>query len=250
MADLYREYILLAMRADKRLQRLEKYSQRESWEWLTKGGAYQRAMRDIRVWRGEGHKRFLAKLPKGLDVRSEAGERYLKAIINDINSFLRSDTSTLKPGKGTNGAAAGRYQKAADTFNNKYGTDLTSRELANFFESTKFDKAFKNAGSETVMQAVVNLHKMYKKNPKVSRAKLLEEIKNNPNMKLDDDKVIDEVMKKLLAQGISPRTIFSPSKQVKKKKKKDPVEKFRKNIKKAVKPKRKSKKKNQKKDNK
>ena len=93
---LLAEYKTLTMRADKRLQRLEKYMQRPGYETLAKG-AYKRAMRDIGVWSGKGHKRFGTKAPED--------NRELQAKINDIKSFLRADTSTMRPGIDTQGFA-------------------------------------------------------------------------------------------------------------------------------------------------
>ena len=114
-STLEAEYKLLAMRADKRLQRLEKYMQRPGFETLSKG-AYARALRDIEIWSGKGHKRFLTKAPGNVEE--------LQAKINDIKSFLRSDTSTLQPGIDTQGYAVSVYEKQAQTFNNRYGGEF------------------------------------------------------------------------------------------------------------------------------
>ena len=198
--SLEAEYKLLAMRADKRLQRLEKYMQRPGYETLKKG-AYARALRDIEIWSGKGHKRFLTKAP------SNTAE--LQAKINDIKAFLRSDTSTMKPGIDTQGFAISTYERQAETFNNRYGGNFTWQELANYYGSKKAQRiAQRIKSSKSVARALGAFKEMVNKNPKITREKLRNEIRNNPDVKFTDDEVTNEIMKKMIRAGISPRTLF------------------------------------------
>lgn len=197
---LLAEYKTLTMRADKRLQRLEKYMQRPGYETLAKG-AYKRAMRDIGVWSGKGHKRFGTKAPED--------NRELQAKINDIKSFLRADTSTMRPGIDTQGFAVSTYEKAADTFNQRYGGNLTWQELNNYYGSKKAAKIAKQIqASKTVARALGKFKELREKNPKISGAGLRRELEKNPHLKLDDDAAVNEAMKRMIQAGISPRTMF------------------------------------------
>lgn len=195
---LLKEYKTLAMRADKRLQRLEKYAKRPGMGSLLKG-AYARAVRDIQAY--GGNKRFLTKPP--------ADEVALKAKINDMRTFLRADTSTLKPGIDTRGFSVASYEKAASTFNSRYGTDLTWQEMGNFYQSKKAQRiANRIKASKTVARALGEFKRMNQKNPKLTGAQLKRDIKANPNIKLSDDAAVNEVMKRMINMGISPRTLF------------------------------------------
>ena len=78
-------YHRIAKVADQRLVRLEKLEGQEGYgnalQW-----AYKRAMSDIETWSGEGASRFNTKAP--------ANANQLKAKINDIKTFLGSESST------------------------------------------------------------------------------------------------------------------------------------------------------------
>ena len=211
--SLEAEYKLLAMRADKRLQRLEKYMQRPGYETLKKG-AYARAMRDIAIWSGKGHKRFLTKAP------SNTAE--LQAKINDIKAFLRSDTSTMKPGIDTQGFAVSVYEKQAGTFNDRYGGNFTWQELANYYDSAKADRIAKRIkASKSIAKALGEFKKLARKGE--TNESLMSQIRAGgkervligkqhywkyKDIKLTDDEVTNEIMKKMIRAGISPRTLF------------------------------------------
>lgn len=198
--DMQQEYILLSMRADKRLQRLEKYAKREGMENILKG-AYARAVKDIESWRGKGHKRFGTRPPKDPDI--------LRQELNDIRAFLRADTSTLKPGIGTQGYAISVYEKAAKTFNERYGGGFTWEDLAAFYGSKKAARiASRIKASKTVARALGEFKKLREKYPNRSREEWRKMIKEDPNLVLSDDDVIDDAMKKMIRAGISPRTLF------------------------------------------
>lgn len=218
--SLYDEYILLAMRADKRLQRLEKYAQRPGNEDLLKG-AYARAMRDIRVYSGRGHKRFKTKIPLNPDT-GMPDENILRAKINDIKSFLRADTSTLKPGIDTQGFSISSYEKMAKMTNDRYGTDLSWQELANYYESTKAEKiAASIKASKSVAMALSVFEKLRKQGK--TNAELMRKIRKQgkesfkkngrtyyryKNIKLTDDVAINDIVNRMIKMGISPQTMF------------------------------------------
>lgn len=205
------EYKLLAMRADKRLQRLEKYMKREQYKNLGQF-AYARAVRDIEVWSGKGHKRFLTKPPT--NDKGEIDERALRAKINDIKSFLRADTSTVMPGKDTRGYSAKTYAKMATTFNKRYGANLTWQELAQFYESKTAEKISKSIiASKSVAIALGKFKELQKKDKSISRAQILRDLKSGKNVKLDQDETINQIMLKMVQSGVSPRTIFNKRKK-------------------------------------
>lgn len=198
--DLLEEYRLLTMRADKRLQRLEKYAKRPDMSGLLKG-AYARAVSDIEYWSGKGRKRFGTKPPKSITA--------LQAKLNDIKEFLRSDTSTLMPGKETEGYAISSYKKAAQKFNQRYDADITWQELKSYYGSKKAQRvAARIKASKGVARALGRFKELSRKDPKMTGAELKRRIQSNPNYQLDDDAVTNEIMKKMIKLGISPRTLF------------------------------------------
>ena len=207
-ASLLDEFKTLAARADKRLQRLEKYSQRPGLEGILQASAYQNAMKDIKIL--GGGKRFSFKpptLPSGeLDID------VLRARINSVKSFLRADTSTLKPGIDTAGYSIDRFQKVANTFNERYGADgeeLTAAEIANYYSSKKAQRVAEAYGdSKTVAKALGRFKKLNKNNPKLTGAELKRQIKANPNMRLDEDDAVNEAMKRMIKMGLSPKYLF------------------------------------------
>lgn len=207
-ASLLDEFKTLAARADKRLQRLEKYSQRPGLEGILQASAYQHAMRDIKIL--GGGKRFSFKpptLPSGaLDVD------VLRARINAVKNFLRADTSTLKPGIDTAGYSIDRFQAVADTFNERYGADgdnLTAADIANYYSSRKAQRVAEAYGdSKTVAKALGRFKKINKNDPKLTGAELKRRIQKNPNMRLDKDDAVNEAMKRMIKLGLSPKYLF------------------------------------------
>lgn len=203
--SLEEEYRVLSRRADKRLQRLEKYSERPGLKNILKG-AYARAMKDIEAWRGKGRKRFGDRPPEDPDI--------LRAELNDIRAFLRADTSSLKPGIGTQGYAILVYEKAAQTFNKRYGGNLTWEEIGAFYDSRKAERILARIqASKTVAQTLGAFKRLKTKYPNRTREEWRKIIKDNPRLILDEDEVIDDAIKKMIRAGISPRTIFDREKK-------------------------------------
>ena len=157
-AALVKEYRQLAKKADQRLVRLERYATREKYKNVLQY-AYAKAQRDIRSWSGDKATRFNTKPPSSLNS--------LQAKINDINDFLRSATSSIKPtqenavrnekGEIIGGGIDLTYQKRADTLNQKYGTDLTWENVGSIFESTLYKKLSKKYSSKTAVRIIGKL---------------------------------------------------------------------------------------------
>lgn len=206
------QYKTLAARADKRLQRLEKYSHRDGLGNILNASGYQNAMHDIKIF--GGNKRFSTRpptLPSGeLDVD------VLRAKINSIKSFLRADTSTLKPGIDTAGYSIDRMENVANTFNERYGgdgEDLTAADIANYYSSKKAQRVAAAYGdSKTVAKALGRFKKLNKNQPKLTGAELKRQIKANPNMRLDEDDAVNEAMKRMAKMGLSPKFLFRKGK--------------------------------------
>ena len=129
----YIEYKKLARKADARLRAIEKYSEQKYYKGIERY-AYARAIRDIELWSGSGKKRFDTKPPDSL--------QGIRAKINDIKTFLESPTST-KAG------VTEIYKKRADAINERYGTDLTWQQIADYYTSAAHEKAAEMYGSKT-----------------------------------------------------------------------------------------------------
>ena len=140
---LQQYYRRLAQTADKRLERLEKYSNDKYFK-PAKDWAYASAMKDIRSWNGESAKRFFRTPPKD--------EEKLIMKLNDIKKFLDSPTST-KVG------ITNIYIKKANTINENYGTNFTWDELASYYERKTNEKWDSKFGSKTALKAIGRIQK-------------------------------------------------------------------------------------------
>lgn len=205
--DILSQYKTLALRADKRLQRLEKYSQRSGLSGITQAAAYQKAMRDIQIFGGK--KRFFTKPPM---INGKIDTDVLRAKMNSIKTFLRSDTSTLQPGIDTAGYSIDRFRETAKTFNSRYscGEDLTWSDISNYYSSKKAQRVAEAYGdSKTVAKALGRFKKINKNNPKLTGAELKRQIQNNPKRRLDKDDAVNEAMKRMINMGLSPKYLFN-----------------------------------------
>lgn len=132
-------YHRIAKVADQRLVRLERLEAQEGYGNATQW-AYKRAMKDIETWSGEGATRFHTKAP------SNANQ--LKAKINDIKTFLGSESSTKS---GINRV----YNKRVDTLNKRYGTNFQADDLQKVFSSSLWKKLeAKNFSSDQIYKAI------------------------------------------------------------------------------------------------
>ena len=217
------EYKVLAERANKRLQRIEKYSQRDQYKGLEKA-AYSRAVYDIEALRGKGRKRFSRNMPK--DAEEAAAQ------LNAMKKFLRADTSTLEPGISTAGASISRYEEMARKFNEGWteeingkkvfhpgyvdqygGEQLTWKEITTWYSSyngKRMKKAFRS--SEGIAIALGQFKKLMKENPKKTLKQFKEDLKSNPEQMLSGNAIADEAMKFMIEHNISPANLFKKRK--------------------------------------
>ena len=179
---LVKEYRKLAKRADQRLNRLEDLSKQKGFKNVKKF-AYNRAMKDIRYWSGEGASRFNRDIPRNINS--------LRARINDVRHFLE-DTKTS-----TKRDIIKTFKKRADTINSKYGTKMKWDDLANFYDSKTWEDLNREFGSDTAMQAVGEVQTREKE---IKRAFKKGEI---PVIRLSNKKVEYAVNKILEEQGLS-----------------------------------------------
>lgn len=139
--DAYRaelkEFRTLAHRADQRLRQLKKDSKRAGFENIT-NWAYQKAMRDIRYWSGEGAHTFDRDAPTSLN--------QLRAKKRDIMEFLQAPTSTITGTKKM-------FAERAKNLNEKYGTNFDWEDLGNVFEN-KEENEFYQKGGVSYLKAV------------------------------------------------------------------------------------------------
>lgn len=183
----------LAKRANQRMVRLERYSQREGLSEITKY-AYQRAQQYIKTNLGGSRYKEHVKLYDINDGSKELkGEALYKANvmiqrqrIKAMNEFLESETSTLgqsRAGKKTLGIAA-IYDKRTQTINekflSKYGMTMSDKDLKRFFESKKQAKLEKLVSS-SLMFVVASVIK--KQNLKSNKRDLEKFVKSHVDLK-------------------------------------------------------------------
>ena len=166
--ELLKVYRTVAKAADQRLVRLEKVTQEENFKVADKW-AYARAQRDIRIWSGEDAKRFNTSPP--------GSKQGITAKIEDIKTFLRSETSTKSGIKKI-------FVDKAKTINKEYGTDLKWDQVGKFFESKNWEKFSEKFGSKTAIKSIGRIRKYDKK-------KLLKAIKeaDTSDLRIPDDQV-------------------------------------------------------------
>lgn len=132
-------YHRIAKVADQRLVRLERLADQPGYGNATQW-AYRRAMSDIETWSGEGATRFHTKAP--------TDKRSLQAMINDIKTFLGSESSTKS-------GISSTYQKRVETINKNYGTQFQVDDLQKIFSSALWKKMeAKNYSSDQILTAI------------------------------------------------------------------------------------------------
>lgn len=148
-SELRAEYKRLAKAADRRLRNLEKAVKREGFESITKF-AYAKAMADIEHRFGEGEVRFDKVLP------ASYSKMQIQAAIADVESFMRSPSSTISGVKGI-------YAKRANTLSKKLGQKYTWKEIAILFENSTFDRLVSKMSSDQVFKQISSRLKKKKK---------------------------------------------------------------------------------------
>lgn len=143
--NMLRYYRRIAKVADQRLVSLESYAYDKYFGGVL-NYAYKGAMHDLQKY-GEGH-RFNTKPPQSVNE--------LRAKIKDIEKFILSETSTKTGVKRT-------YIQKANTVNERYGTNFSWMDLANYYMSGMADKMDRMFGSKTAMMVIGQLQKQSKK---------------------------------------------------------------------------------------
>lgn len=156
-------YRRLAKVADQRLLRLEDLSKQKEFRGVKKM-AYGRAMADLEIF---GGKRFNTAPPQD--------RRLFKEKIMAMRHFIESPTSTKK-------GIIETYSERAKALNEKYGTDFTWKDLADFFGSGKADKMMngkgESYGSKTVLMAIGRIQQ--------TAESVIKGIKENTSVTTDD----------------------------------------------------------------
>ena len=143
-----KEYNKLAKKADRRMRELERFSRYPEFENIL-NYAYRTAVKTIeKNWTPPGQKEKAPRWQRN----APADTRTLKAKIKDIENFLGRKTSTVTGVKDV-------YKKRADKINEKYGTNFTWQELANYFDTGFADKTNDKYGSKTVLVAIGEIQK-------------------------------------------------------------------------------------------
>lgn len=180
-------YKRLAKAADQRLLRLERLSEVDGYEKVTKY-AYDRAMRDLEVY--GGGKRFNTKPPLNAD--GTVDNRLLSEKLADMRTFLSSVTSTKQ-------GITQVYTQRAKSFNEKFGTDYTWQDLADFYQSgdaARMTKKYKN--SDLVQRAIgiiqeadEQLEKELKQNKNITMSKGKDKLVYNKALEMLEDGDLD-----------------------------------------------------------
>ena len=137
-------YRRIAKVADQRLVRLERLAEQPGYGNATQW-AYKRAIRDIESWSGEDAKRFNTKPPENVN--------QLRAKINDIKTFLGSESSTKS-------GISSTYKQRVSTLNSNYGTTYQVDDLQKLFSSSLWKKMeTKGYDSDTIMKAIGYIQK-------------------------------------------------------------------------------------------
>lgn len=172
-AELEKVYRTLAKSADQRIVRLEQYAKEKDFKTATQW-AYRRAMHDIEQWSGSEANRFNTKPP--------SSKTDLLSKIKDIENFLESETSTKK-------GIVSVYKRKAESLNksmkreNPDWVDVSWQDMAQYFQSSLYDKIDKQYGSKTKMMVMSTLKK--------KKAEIAEDIKNKKDVhiKVEDEEV-------------------------------------------------------------
>lgn len=241
--QLATEARMLAKRANQRMVRIERYSQREGMSGITEF-AYKKAQQYIRGNLGvgpSGKGRFKENI-KLYDVDTGSGAlsgqalykanvQILRHRIKATQEFLESESSVMG---NKNYGITRIYDKRTNTINekflSKYGLELSENDLKRFFESKKQAKLAQIVGSDQ-MFAVASVMKKY--NLKSNKRELERFLKNNVELENRDavksqvgesysdyldrvrdyidftgDEVLDDMVIKALQSGINANNIF------------------------------------------
>ena len=139
--DLQKEYRRAVERVNKQLYRLEKASAKEGYRGIL-DYAYRNAMRDIQAM--GGGKRFSKSMPQTM--------REYRKRMNAIRRFEEKPTSKLTGVKNI-------YEKRAETFSKKAGTDIGWEGMAKIFESGLWESLVNRFESKTAQKMIGRIQK-------------------------------------------------------------------------------------------
>lgn len=182
----------LAKQADQRLVRLEKLSASDEFSGVL-DFAYRKAMYDIQSLSGDPNatrfNRVLRKTQEGT-----IDKRVLHARINAIKRFIESASSTKQ-------GIQKVYQERVNTLNDRLNTEYTWQQMAKYYENEKAQKLVDKYDSKTVLKAFAAIKKIVTP----------EEINNalSKNVNVSEDKIVNEIAKTILAEGITFDDIFT-----------------------------------------
>lgn len=190
---LYQYYKRIAKSADKRLDRLEAYSKQEGFAAATDSTlwAYSKAMDDIHRWGTESSRRFFTKPP-------EDPERML-AKIGDIKRFLSSATSTKQ-------GITNVYIKRANTINEKYGTNFTWEQLAQYYLSKQNERWDQKFGSKTALKVIAKIQDKFDTQEKLEEG--IKAARKKISVLTDGTQIDQEVNRALRARSLKLTTLI------------------------------------------
>ena len=182
--ELMAEYKRTSQRLDKQLYRLEKASQnKREYKNLTKF-AYEKMQKEIQNW-SPGNTRWGRTVPGGKDLKQKV--RNLQKKLNVMKDLEKLPSFSIKKMKDI-------YGRAAATINKDYNTNFEWQDIADFYGSAAAEWMDSQYGSNTVVVALGKFKKMSDK----KKDKLVEQINNNPNKRLDGDIAVSDAIKDLL----------------------------------------------------
>lgn len=162
--DLEAEVKPMLKEANAKLLNLEKLSKKDGYEGV-EDFAYRVAINKIREIRGEEYKFF--NIPKNT--------HQLEKTKRALERFLESPTSTRA-------GIEDIYEENAASLNEKFGTDLSWRDMANFLDAASFEEVKAQYDSTTAIIMMKALHK----NKNLTKDEFIEKLENHQIKGLDE----------------------------------------------------------------
>lgn len=181
---LLKEYKTTAYRLDKQLYRLEKASKEKAqYKNITKY-AYERMQKEIQNW-SPGNTRWGRTVPGGKNLKQKY--KNLQKKLNVMKDLEKLPSFSIKKMKDI-------YGRAAAKINRDHGTNFEWQDIADFYGSAAAEWMDSQYGSDTVVIALGKFKKMSDKR----KAKLVEQITENPNKRITGDIAVSDAIKDLL----------------------------------------------------
>lgn len=183
-------YRRLAKVADQRLVRLEELSKQPGYKGV-KNYAYKKAIYDAKTYGAKGTKpRFNIALER--DQAGKIIEQRFKEKIETMKQFLESPTSTKY-------GIQEVYKKRTQTINERYGTNFTWQQLADYFNKGYDQKVSKRVGgSKTALYAIGKIQQ--------KESNIVSAIETNTSIKTEDpvtDAAVDLLRSRLKIPGVT-----------------------------------------------